>query len=169
MTTKKLFLIAGLAAVFLTGCKTTENNYRSAYEVALQKRQNAEDEDTDLMQGVKVIKESDLRTQVIDGDPVPVRVTVGSVLKGPQNQYSVIIARYKLNTNAIAHYESLAKKDTTAALIQTAEDEFLIAPSSSKKIEDAAKAWRKVVGKGQPQATVSLPDGPYVLRLATPR
>lgn len=169
MKKRKLIIAAVALMLVATACKTTENNYREAYDIAQQKRSAAEADDDFVPQGIKLAREDGATTKVVDGDSVPLRVAVCTIVEGPNNHWALVTSRFKMSTNALASYRTLAEKDATAMLAQDTDEQYLICPYSSNSLNDVAKAYRKFLSAKNPTPTPGLTDGPYILQITRPR
>lgn len=167
MKKRYIATIAVLLPVILTSCRTTENNYREAYDIAQQKRAGTDVEV--VTPGVRVQRDDEAYMRVVDGDSVPVRDAVCTRVEGPENVFALVTAGYKMNTNALAHYRRLAQADKSALLVQDTEEQYLVAPFSSQSLGEVAREYRRLSGSGKPAATPGLSSGAYILRIQSPR
>lgn len=163
MKRKQILIAAGALLIACSGCRTTVNNYQEAYDIAQMKRSETLVDVVDP--SVRVQRDDDARLQAVAGDSVPVRTAVCSYVDGPQNRFAVVTARYKMNTNALAHYRRLAAADKSAMLVQDTEEQYLVAPFSFTSLADAAREYRRLVSGKDTPSTPGLPSGPYILHI----
>ena len=101
---KKTFLLLAIATLSLTACKTTEANYRAAYEMALQKDKEGIDEET-----YALIKQEEAPQEIgSEGDKLRVITQSVVVTKNAGNddasirRYNVAIGSFRQVFNAKA-------------------------------------------------------------------
>ena len=158
-----------LLALLLTlpACKTTEENYRRAYE----KTKEREAERTPFEETIY----SDIRNQAQNhtlavgqsGDSVNVRlerVTVadGQTLPGgPMRQYNVVAGQFKQRFHANSLARRMAEKGyPDAFVIQNAEPLYYVVVLSTGTLEEAAEEFKKL----QSDSPVTLLEGfPIIL------
>lgn len=104
----KIFVSAALVALTLVGCKPTENNYKQAYDAALQKRQQAAEEQMRPASGL--LSDDGPQLRVVDGDSIYVlsqRLVLfdGSRLPG---RWALAVGAFKMDTNAKASASDMA-------------------------------------------------------------
>lgn len=163
MKRKEMLLTAGALLIACSGCKTTVNNYREAYDIAQQKR--AETTVDVVVPGTNVQRDDDALLQLVNGDSVPVRVAVCSTIEGPRNPFAIVTARFKMSTNALASYREYAKSDSTATLLLDTEEQYLVSPCSFRTLGEAAARFKKMTGAKKAPATPGLNSGPYIVRI----
>ena len=157
--THNVLIAAGLLLT-LAACKPTENNYQAAYDAAQRKREQVA---ADAFQPAGKIMTDDAPMRVVGNDTVPFRLSLVRVVEGKEpGRYAVVVARYRMDTNARAQYENLSA-DPTALLLSTPEDEFFVAESSWESLPDAAAAYRRISTDRKHPPFVGLPDGPFII------
>lgn len=139
---KKLSIFVILLGV-LSSCKTTEANYRAAYEKTVAARENAE---TETIYGAERRSLSE-KAVIVGNDTIPVYIEhVSVVTRGDEapadvKAYSVVAGRFKQKFNAFSLRDRLAAAGyADAAVLQTAEPYYYIIVSSHDKATEAKAA-----------------------------
>lgn len=163
---KKLLLIAvtiwAAGSAFL-GCKTTEENYRRAYETATAK-QNAAYTDDEV--GRMAAEEAIPRT-VYKGDSIPMRgMWVNTVrldsLSTRARRYNVVAGRYRQKFTAMSMVERFRHNGYDGALLLIDKDQlFYVAPLSTDTLDRAVEVWQQL-SASSPVALQS--PFPYILK-----
>ena len=162
-----------LAAAMLAGmasCRTTEKNYRDAYEKALQKT-----EENSVVDGTiydKMRREA-INSRIVDsasGDTIPMITMSVSCVKGVSvpdsvGRYSVVVAQFKQVFNAKSMMRRLRQQGyATATVVQTAEPLYYVLAATCATPEEAAEAYRDIIRR-KPVA----PKTPYPCLFAPAR
>ncbi|MDE5975920.1 MAG: SPOR domain-containing protein, partial [Muribaculaceae bacterium] len=153
-----------LLTLMTTGCKTTEKNYKSAYDVAIQKKkaEKAADEELGIPQGMLHQMEGPDR-KTVDGSEVFVerkrlkRFDDDSLLRG---KYCVVIGAYKMKTNCRAQVADLQAKGYPAFMAADSSGKYYVVVSEFPKLEEAASFAKSYVEKEKPTNYVGYDDGP---------
>lgn len=160
---KKILIVVSFAIVMLTACKTTEANYRAAYEKAVEAR-DADDREEKIYGGES--RRLDQKLVVSGGDSVAVSVKMVSPVaeKGAEppkvKKYMVIAGQFKQNFNAQSLCRRLADAGYDAAVVQTAEPYYYVVASSFDKATEADAAMEQL----KKHAPVSMKDPlPFIL------
>lgn len=163
---KKILFVAAIAAVVLTGCKTTEANYRAAYEIAKEKQQRAEDDGSTA----RLQTFADPKEITVDGiklmmhtEPIGF-IADGGVTRESIRKYNVVVGRFRQLFNAKQMRERLIASGYDEACVVTTRDAgyYVIAESCATATE-AEKGLEKV----KDDSTLSLRAPlPYILRPA---
>ncbi len=140
-------LILSVAAG-MTGCKTTEANYRAAYEKAMAKRNEGIDSAT-----VSAIDKEDVPPvrRVAEGVSFPVVtkfvkiVDGGGISREGIKKYSVVMTVFKQRFNAISLRERLVDNNLYpgAFVVQTGDD-YLVAAGSTDNPNEALALYEEV-------------------------
>lgn len=125
---KKTFLLLTIAALSLTACKTTEANYRAAYEMALQKDKEGIDEET-----YALIKQEEAPQEIgSEGDKLRVITQSVVVTKNAGNddasirRYNVAIGSFRQVFNAKAMRGRIVDKGYDVFIVQTSEPTYYV-------------------------------------------
>ena len=163
---KKILFVAAIAAVALTGCKTTEANYRAAYEIAKEKQQRAEDDGATA----KLQTFADPKESIVDGiklmmhtEPIGF-ITDGGVTRDDIQKYNVVVGRFRQIFNARQMRQRLIASGYEKACIVTTRDAgyYVIAESCATAAE-AEKGLERVKSDTSKSLRTPLP---YILRPA---
>lgn len=106
---KTLYLfVALMAALMMTGCHSNEQNYREAYEKAMERRQTGVDAET----YAKIEAERQRYTHVINGDSVRLVYVNANVAKDIDSTavakpYNVVVASFTQRINAKSYRDRL--------------------------------------------------------------
>lgn len=138
-------------AAALSGCRTSEANYRAAYERTVAGRDSAMSVDSTIYGAVR--RQMDMRTvPLADGTSVPVysqhvRVTDGG---GGTNEalrrYNVVVGRFKQLFNARSMRERLVDNGVFpgAFVVETAEPYYYVVGASTASPDSAAAILRNL-------------------------
>lgn len=139
-----------LAAIMLTGCKPTEQNYRSAYEKTIAGRADKEADDSTIYTNIR--REMKERFMVVDGDSIPVKSQYVSITEngGGINEnikrYCVVAGQFKQRFNALSMRERMADMEDYpgAFVVQTREPYYFVVAASYNEIAPAMKLIEKL-------------------------
>lgn len=146
---KKLLYIASIVAFIasITACKTTEQNYRAAYELATQKKQS-DDTVTD-----RLISQENIPSQVtVGGVTLPMKTEYTRQVRDiegadPDNfkKYNVVIASFRqlFNAKSVRKRAVEAGFDNAFVVVNNQQVYFVIAQSCATPAE-AEAALKKV-------------------------
>ncbi len=165
MTMKKLVyggVALAFAATTLTGCKTTEENYRSAYEIAKAKKTEG------LTEGeiAGMAREEAAPKSVYKGDSIPlkgmyVKLAESANVTAPLT-YNVVVASFKQRFNARSVYNRLREGGYPDALILADRDETYFIAAQTTASLDSAVATLHALEKESPVALRA--PFPYIIR-----
>lgn len=144
---RKLF-IAVVVLITLGACKPSENNYRLAYETAMQRDREG------LEEGVyELIQQEKLPPMIhVLGDSVRVQRLplaafycpgADSIDKCVPQCYNVAVARYKMPTNARAHADRLAGEGYRSAVLKSGASLYYVMAGLVESLDSAARLARK--------------------------
>lgn len=161
---KKIYLAAATLAVALTfsGCKTTEANYRAAYEVAKKRQTQDDGDEAALMQQASLP-----RQHTIDGVTLPVRYeAIGYPADGgatPANvkTFNVVVGQFKQIFNARQMRKRLMDNGYPESMIvSNREPVYYVIARTCATAAEAAEALRRV--SDDPSLSLRSPL-PYIL------
>ncbi|MDE6578814.1 MAG: SPOR domain-containing protein [Muribaculaceae bacterium] len=166
MKYKILRLIAPFMVLILfAGCKTTEKNYKAAYDVAIQKKKEASSEE-EIGIGAGILQEVDGPAKREIGDATIYferhkikRVDTSEVLRG---RYCVVVGAYKMKTNCSAQVRDMEAKGYPAFMAQDGDGMYYVVIGVCPTIEEAAQLSAEYVKKEKPQSYVGFANGPVV-------
>lgn len=147
---KHLILLLAVAVVTLTGCKSSEKNYRQAYERAVAGRDGAAAELDSTIYG-KVRNDFSLNSVTVGGRKVDiktqhVRVTDGGGgIAESLHHYSVVAAQFKQIFTARSMRERLFEAGYPGAfIVETAEPYYYVVTGSYDDLDEAVKALNRL-------------------------
>jgi cell division protein FtsN len=144
-----------VATLSFTGCKPSENNYRSAYETATKQKQAAAvDEDIDL---TNVIMEDTPKRATTEVGDAYVRYDLLSVYgDAPKklSRFNLAVAAYKMRANAESDAEQLRNAGYDAFIMQDGKNTLYVMVASCDNITEAVTFLNEYKKKN--------PDRPYV-------
>lgn len=157
-----ILCVSLLAVMALGGCKTNENNYRAAYEMARQKERSG----IDSTVYEKIRKEARPSTVDVDGRRLPaldvaVRVTSGLGEPSQLKSYCVAVAQFKQLFNAKAMTTRLRQGGYDAFVVETREPLYYVLAGSSDTASDAAMLLERVAAD---KSIVLRDPYPFILR-----
>lgn len=138
-----LFAVA-VMAVFAMSCKTTEENYRSAYEIAAERRMGT----ADRQLGGFIEREKRLaQTRVVAGDSVRMvteRVVMVDGQASDLKKYCVVVGDFKQVFNARSFRTRIneAEGNTDSYVVMNPEKMYYVVYKGFETKEDAAKFLR---------------------------
>lgn len=162
------YLLLIVLIVSLAGCRTTEANYRSAYERAKAGRDSATAFENTIYGASR--QEVGSRRIVADGDTAMMRTFYVAVT--PEgggvaewlHSYNVVVGQYKQKFNAFSMRERLAEGGYPRSfVVNTGEPYYYVVLSSHRDGTEALKALRSIPA-GLPVAVKS--PCPFILQAA---
>ena len=138
-----------LAAILIPSCKTTEKNYRTAYERTMAAQDTTH---LDFDQTIYGRYRRDMRTSeaVIGGDTVATRIqrvyiTPGDSVPGKLKNYNLVVGQFKQLFNASSMRQRLRDKGyTDAFVVQTAEPYYYVVAQDYDDQAQAAAALKRL-------------------------
>ena len=144
-------MILSVFVALMCGCKPTEQGYRSAYEAAKNKREQADPDEVLLTGGHKLLNESATNWKVIGKDSLQIqhmflRPAEGS--KWPESgPYRLAVAMFKMTTNANSMLNDLNEKGSLKPVIATdgKDRHYIIAGSATyaDSLENVLSTFRR--------------------------
>lgn len=159
-----LILLSASMLLVMFGCKTTEKNYREAYERTLARDSSRTDfDETVYGQYRRDIREIPVFTESDTVNSRLVKVTVtegGGAIPEDLKQYCVIAAEFKQLFNARSMRERLVEAGIPGAfVIQTKEPFYYVVAGSYAALPDALALLRRM----EKNPPFRLPAKPYLL------
>lgn len=158
------YLMLPIAVLLLIGgCKTTEKNYRLAYEKAQQKaREGLDDEVYEQMvkESLPPYKRTATDSVRVMGERLMWQYTPAAVDSGRQllpMEYNLAVAKYSMLTNAKAHADRLAAEGWKAVLMRTGTPSYYVVVKMSASLDTVAAAAHKYAAR-YPNGCVALPE-----------
>lgn len=156
-------LLPLVALGLLFSCRTTEANYRKAYETAVEKRNEAYTSD----EVARINHEEAIPKTLYKGDSIPLRGRYVNTLKTdppvtPAKKYSVVVASFKQKFNANSVATRLREQGYTDVRILVDRDNtYFVAATSFPTLGEAVASLETV------RATTPVPmrsPFPYILQ-----
>lgn len=168
----RLIVVLAVVAAFglssLTGCKTTEANYRQAYQTAVAQREESAGIDSTIY--ARIRNSATTSSLIVDGDSLPVRTEYigftdgGGMDKERMKKYNVVVGQFKQVFNARQMRERLkAAGYGDAFIVHTREPLYYVAVSTSDSPEDIISEWKRVTSD---KSIVLRAPMPFVLQPA---
>lgn len=149
---RKLFVTAvafTVAAFTLVGCKTTEENYRKAYEAAVGADREKSAVDSTIY--AKVRNSARMSDLVVASDTLPLRTENigftedGGASRESVKRYNIVVGQFKQIFNARQMRTRLQEGGyPDAFIIHTAEPLYYVCTATCRTAEDAVTEYRKV-------------------------
>lgn len=156
------FLI--LTAIAMTGCKTSEANYRAAYQTA--KTASADGIDSTIY--ARIRQEAVPTAVLANGDSVRTQAEFTTIYSEPGDTvpsiipYGVVVAQFKQIFNAKAMRQRLRQSGyPNACIVSTSEPLYYVVAESYDDINSAAKGLKKLSADN---AVTTRPPFPWILR-----
>lgn len=161
----KKFTLLILALASLTACKTSEANYRAAYEKTVAAREAADEGDAYAYD--RDSKQSAAQAVIVGSDTIPVVIERVSVVSAdgetaPQAlAYNVVAGRFKQRFNAFSLRDRLvAAGYKDAFVVQNAEPYYFIVAATFATAKEAQTALDRLKADAP---VVMNPPLPYIL------
>lgn len=158
-------IIIAIASVAFASCKTTEANYRAAYEKTIAARDSSDSID-DTIYG-KVRRSGGTHTVETASGKVEVKTCMVKITADgggvPENlrRYNVVAGQFKQRFNAVSLRNRLADSSYPGAfVVETAEPYYYIVVGSYATADEAAKALEAVKAAGEKSIR---PPCPFIL------
>lgn len=157
-------IIAAAIATGLFGCKTTEENYRAAYELAKQKNASGGIDSTIYS---RIRNEARPQTTIVNGDTLAmkseyVRLTPDCGSPEQFHTYNVVIAQFKQLFNAKSvRKRAIEAGYADALIVQTREPLYYVVAASSNSTAEIQKSLGKI--QSTPPVVLKEPC-PFILR-----
>lgn len=159
---KNIFLILLMvAAMLMVSCKTTEKNYRTAYEVAKANDKNKLDSETEK----KLEAEKFGLETKIDGDSVNMKteyIQLVDVEEGEEHtipEYNVAVGYFKQIFNARMFKKRLRSKNIGAYILLDTQKQYYVIANGFEDPIEAAKYIKSI----EDNIPFKLPIEPFIL------
>ena len=162
-------LIAGLLlaspALFFGGCKPTEKGYKSAYDMAVNKRQEATaDFDPNIaVGGLQNVDGPQLRTfKDVNYYWLAENLQVLEETPAVMLNYNVAAACFKMPTNCVAMVNDFKKENIDAFGAKSVDDKYYVIIGTFDNLGDAV-AWYSMFDSARENAYLGLPGAPVII------
>ena len=157
----KTTLIAATAILALSGCKTTEQNYRNAYSIAKEKETLSIDPETQA----RIDEENRGMKTTINGEEVRMkteRVRIVEPAEGAvKPAFGVVVATFKQVFNAKMFRKRLMEQNYPALVVINHDGEHHVVIKGFDTDAQAAAFLKDLVKKGE----VKTPIEPFILAM----
>lgn len=161
-----------IAAVALTGaftsCRTTEANYRAAYQTAVAKRDSAGGVDSTIYSRIR--RDATMSVLAVGSDSLPLRTEYigytadGGASRETVKRYVVVAGQFKQLFNAMQMRRRLEGMGYEGAfVVNTREPLYYVCTATSAAADTAAAAFRRLTSD---KGLKLLPPAPFILRPA---
>lgn len=154
-----LLLLA--VAISAVSCKPTENNYKAAYDAALNKRNR----DADITGG-QLVSLDGPRLQKVDGDSVYVLYSIlrlEDAVKEDADKYNVAVGAYRMPANCDSQVEVLRERGYRSFSGEGRDGMYYAFAGAFPTIGEAAAFIRKYRSDNKGMSYVGLPGSPVVM------
>lgn len=153
-----------LTTIFMTGCKTSEDNYRAAYQTA--KTASADGIDSTIY--AKIRQEAVPTAILANGDSVRTQAEFTTIYCEPGDTvpsvipYGIVVAQFKQIFNAKAMRQRLREAGyPNACIVSTREPLYYVVAESHNDINSAAKGLQRITDDN---AVKTRAPFPWILR-----
>lgn len=141
--------VAAACVVMASGCKTTEANYKAAYETTVAHRNEKTSDDVPGMKAAGTPEPKDM--EVAPGITLPVITAwigsageAGVAHRDSVRLYNVVVARFRQVFNARQMSERLRSSGYPGALVLRTNDAYFVSTASTSSPQEAQEALRRV-------------------------
>ncbi len=144
-----ILAITALAAILIPSCKTTEKNYRTAYERTITAQDTTHLAFDQTIYG-RYRRDMRVSESVIGGDTVATRIqrvyiTPGDSVPNKLKAYNLVVGQFKQLFNANSMRQRLRDKGYTGAFVaQTAEPYYYVVAQDYDDQSQAAAALKRI-------------------------
>ena len=164
MKTKLTICLLCAGALMLGGCKTTERNYKQAYDIAIKKKQK-EAADPEI-QAEGFVRDGAPKKVAAGNEQIYVLVKRMEALKPvvtPLKDWNVAVAAYKMAGNAQGQSEGLRDEGYKEARVVLSSDIYYVIAAGFDSKDEAASFIRDYKKRHPDVSYIGLPEGPTVL------
>lgn len=166
MTTSRHFsaILSGLLILLsVSSCKTSEENYKKAYQAAVEK-QNEGYTDEEI---ISMAREEAMPRTLFNGDSIPLKGVYVNTVKldppvAPASRYNVVVATFKQKFNAMSVLDRLRQGGYPDSRLLIDKDQtYYVSAFTTDTLPEAVATLRQLEG-ASPVAMKS--PCPYILR-----
>lgn len=144
-----ILAITALVAILIPSCKTTEKNYRTAYERTMTAQDTTHLEFEQTIYG-RYRRDMRVSESIVGGDTVATRIqrvfiTPGDSVPNMLKNYNLVVGQFKQLFNAKSMRQRLCDKGYTGAfVVQTAEPYYYVVAQDYDGQSQAAAALKRM-------------------------
>ena len=145
---RKLIIAAVIILMGLTACKTTEQNYRSAYQTAVSHREESSGVDSTIY--ARIRNSARVSQLAVGSDTLDIRTEYigypegGGSSRENVERYNVVVGQFKQIFNAKAMRKRLIEQGYDAMIINTREPLYYVVAASCSTAAEAAEQLARV-------------------------
>lgn len=160
-----IIVSAATAALMLVGCKPTEKNYRTAYEAALQKREQAAREQ--MRPATGLLSDDGPQLRMLGNDSVYVQKERMFTLDGKRLRggWAVAVGLFKIDTNAKASARDLQTAGISRAFpAKVSGGRYYAVADTVATLDEAGRVAEDFRDKFPDYPYVGLPAAPVLIQ-----
>lgn len=144
----RIWVLLAVAALALTACKTTEKNYRDAYEKAAAYQKERTGVDSTIY--ARIRNEAQNSWLVVEADSMPMQTEYigytkdGGATRANLQVYNVVVGKFKQLFNARDMRKRLMDRGYEAMIIHTREPLYYVVSSTCSTAAHAREEYRRV-------------------------
>lgn len=158
------FAICLFCIVTICSCKTTEANYRAAYEIAKEK--STSDNILDNATNQQMLLESISSRLIVDGDSIPLKSMHVKISKGCGNpndikKYCIAVAEFKMAFNAKSMMNRLRSKGYDTIVVENGDPTYYVIASKYSTPKETKTAFQQII---KDKNIITKTPFPYVIQ-----
>lgn len=153
-----------IAALMFASCKPTENNYKAAYDAALEKREAVSREQ--MLPATGLLSDDGPQMKILEGDTIFVLKEL--LYRGEPAQkvagWKVAVSLYKMETNASANATDLQNSGWKNAFAAHAKGEkWYVVVDKTSTLDSARVIAKEFIKKHKNYPYIGLPSSPVLI------
>ncbi len=139
--------MAGVLLLAVAGCRTTEENYRNSYDLAVGGTAERDSLGVDKATYNKIIEQNTPKATAVGADSVPMVSGYAWQFYGQENplcKYNVVVGAMKQQFNAKAFCDRLKGAGCKAYVITDREKNYYVVAAGFNSVENAAAYLRDI-------------------------
>ncbi|MBD5202823.1 MAG: plasminogen receptor (KT) [Barnesiella sp.] len=149
MRKSAIYILGLIAALGIVSCKTNENNYRAAYQAAVEHRQESSGVDSTIY--ARIRNQAQESMLAVGTDSIPLRTEYigytdgGGASREKVQRYNVVVGQFKqiFNANAMRN-RLLASGYSDAMILQTREPLYYVVAATCSTAAEASELFHKI-------------------------
>lgn len=138
-------VVAMIMALSFNSCKTSEKNYKAAYDITMNKKRAMEETDSETYG--KILAEKNQATAIVNGDSVKlVTEYVNMVDDSPKllKKYNVVVGEYKQIFNARSFRDRLKAENKQSYVVMDAKRMYFVVAEGFDTSSEAAEYLKNI-------------------------